>query len=185
MFTHCPLELSAAYNRPFLGNTATDFVNSLLNTGDDIRHDSLPIYARAISILQSSGTGKSRLLTEVGKQTFTLPICLRNPNDPGYPPSDAAVYHYFAQLTTDNDMSFTAHSAIASFLAAAHKTMLEWLQEAQRKYDFDGPQLHEWWYNLMEQSVREGERHFFFEEVLRKANTVSHWFLTFQIIVIR
>jgi hypothetical protein len=65
MFTHCPLELSAAYNRPFLGNTATDFINSLLNTGDDIRHDSLPIYARAISILQSSGTGKSRLLTEV------------------------------------------------------------------------------------------------------------------------
>jgi hypothetical protein len=65
MFTHCPLELSAAYNRPFLGSTATDFVNSLLKTGDDIQHDSLPIYAKAISILQSSGTGKSRLLTEV------------------------------------------------------------------------------------------------------------------------
>jgi hypothetical protein len=81
---------------------------------------------------------------------------------------------------TDNDMSFTAHSAIVSFLAAAHKTMLEWLQEAQRKYGFDGPQLHEWWYKLMEQSVREEGRLKFFSEVLRKANTVSHWFLTFQ-----
>jgi hypothetical protein len=65
MFPHCPLELSAAYNRPFLGKTATDFVNSLLKTGDNIRRDNLPTYARAIYILQSSGTGKSRLLTEV------------------------------------------------------------------------------------------------------------------------
>ena len=65
MFTHCLLGLDAAYSTPFLGNTAAEFVDSLLKTGDDIRHDSLPIYARAISILQSSGTGKSRLLTEV------------------------------------------------------------------------------------------------------------------------
>ena len=65
MFTHCPLELDAAYSIPFVGNTATDFVDSLHKTNNDIRHDKLPIYARAISILQSSGMGKSRLLTEV------------------------------------------------------------------------------------------------------------------------
>ena len=70
MFTHCPLELNAAYSRPFIGNTATNFVDSLLNTGDDVRHDNLSIYARAISILQSSGTGKSRLLTEVRLYSF-------------------------------------------------------------------------------------------------------------------
>jgi hypothetical protein len=64
MFTYCLLGLDAAYSKPFLGNTATDFVDSL-NTGNDIRHDNLGIYARAISILQSSGMGKSRLLTEV------------------------------------------------------------------------------------------------------------------------
>jgi hypothetical protein len=77
-------------------------------------------------------------------------------------------------------MRFTAHSAIASFLAAVHKTMLEWLQEAQRQHGFDGSQLHEWWYDLMEQRVRGEGRLKFFSEVLRKANTVSHWFLTFQ-----
>ena len=65
MFTYCLLGLDAAYSKPFLGNTATDFVDFLISTGNDIRHDSLPIYARAISIVQSSGTGKSRLLTEV------------------------------------------------------------------------------------------------------------------------
>lgn len=65
MFTYFLLGLDAAYSKPFLGNTAADFVDSLLNTGNDIRHDNLAIYARAISILQSSGMGKSRLLTEV------------------------------------------------------------------------------------------------------------------------
>ena len=77
-------------------------------------------------------------------------------------------------------MSFTAHSAIASFLAAAHMTMLEWLQEAQRKNAFDGPQLHGWWHELMERRVRREGRLNFFSEVLRKANTVSQWFFTFQ-----
>lgn len=77
-------------------------------------------------------------------------------------------------------MSFTAHSAVASFLAAAHKTMLEWLQKAQRQNGFDGHELRGWWYDLMERRVPREGRLNFFSEVLRKANTVSYWFLTFQ-----
>jgi hypothetical protein len=65
MFTHCLLGLDAAYRTPFLGNTAADFVNSLRKTDEEIHLGKLPIYARAISVLQSSGMGKSRLLTEV------------------------------------------------------------------------------------------------------------------------
>ena len=71
-------------------------------------------------------------------------------------------------------MNFTAHSAIASFLAAAHKTMLEWLQEAQRENGFDGYELRGWWYDIMERGVRPEGRQNFFSELLRKANTVSH-----------
>jgi hypothetical protein len=84
------------------------------------------------------------------------------------------VHSYFTELTTDNDMSFSAHSAIASFLAAAHKTMLEWLQEAQRQNGFDGNELLEWWYDIMERGTRREGRQKFFSEVLRKANTVCH-----------
>ena len=90
------------------------------------------------------------------------------------------MHRYFAQLTTDNDMSFTAHSAIVSFLAAAHKTMLEWLQEAQQKNGFNGDALRRWWHDIMERRVERERRREFFSEVLRKANIVSHWFLTFQ-----
>ncbi|KAF8268647.1 hypothetical protein EI94DRAFT_1800166 [Lactarius quietus] len=160
--------LDIAYGKPFLGNTATNFLNFLLKTGDDILHDNLLIYARAISILQSSGMGKSHLLTEVGKLTFTLPICLRHPKDPGYPPSDEAVYSYFEQIKKDNDMSYTAHSAIAFFLAAAHKTMLKWLRDAQQKNRFDRCNLHQWWYDIMEQRVpRNGQSQLdFFTDVL-------------------
>ena len=71
-------------------------------------------------------------------------------------------------------MSFTAYSAVASFLAAAHKTMLEWLQEAQRQNGFDEYELREWWYDIMERGARRAGRQKFFSEVLRKANTVSN-----------
>ena len=90
---------------------------------------------------------------QVGRHTFTLPICLRNPNSPGYPLSDEEVHYYFEQITTNNDMSLTAHSAIARFLTAAHETMLKWLKEAQQKYNFNAEALHTWWYDIMERKA--------------------------------
>ena len=54
-----------------------------------------------------------------------LLIFLYHSNDPGYLLFDKAVYYYFVQLTTDNNMNFATHSTIASFLVAAHKIMLE------------------------------------------------------------
>jgi hypothetical protein len=41
------------------------------------------VYARVLPVVQSSGTGKSRLLDEVAKTTFTFPLCLRPPEDNG------------------------------------------------------------------------------------------------------
>jgi hypothetical protein len=37
------------------------------------------IYARVLPVVQSSGTGKSRMLDEVAKSLFTFPFCLRPP----------------------------------------------------------------------------------------------------------
>jgi hypothetical protein len=54
-----------AYNTPFVGNAAIDFVTFLHDIDNDILHGKFPAYAKAISVLQSSGTGKSRMLTEV------------------------------------------------------------------------------------------------------------------------
>jgi hypothetical protein len=35
-------------------------------------------YAKYISIIQSSGMGKSRMIDEVSKTKFTIPLCLRS-----------------------------------------------------------------------------------------------------------
>ena len=58
-------ELAVAYNGPFVGNAAIDFVDFLFRTDENIRYNNVAVYAKAISVIQSSGTGKSRMLTEV------------------------------------------------------------------------------------------------------------------------
>jgi hypothetical protein len=70
-------------------------------------------------------------------------------------------------------MSLTSHSAIARFLAAAHRTMLKWLKEEQQRSNFDGEALREWWHAIMEQSAGREKRREFFTEVLAEANAVS------------
>jgi hypothetical protein len=60
-------ELEDAYNIPYRGNAAVEFTNLLSTLDEQVRKDDdeKPAYAKAISIVQSSGTGKSRMLTEV------------------------------------------------------------------------------------------------------------------------
>ncbi|KDR70163.1 hypothetical protein GALMADRAFT_103308 [Galerina marginata CBS 339.88] len=160
-------KLVDAYNQPFLGDVAKNFVAHLEDFDFNILY-----WARTLSVIQSSGMGKSRLLTEAGKYVFTLPICLRHPDSPGFPPSDAAVYRFFEQQTNDN-LSLTAHSNIARFLAVAHRTMLSWLQKAQEENDFDGKQLHSWWYGIMEPGSHQSRRESFYSEVLKTAGKVK------------
>ncbi|KAF8325743.1 hypothetical protein F5887DRAFT_1289437 [Amanita rubescens] len=177
---HLIQQLGVAYSKPFVGNAATDFVKFLHDTDNDIRSNKLLAYAKIISVLQSSGMGKSRMLTEVGNHIFTLPICLRHPASPGYPPSDEGVYSYFARITAENDTSFTAHIAIASFLTAVHEVILKWLKEALEQFHFDKDGLRAWWHGIMEEKSGRKSRRQFFSEVLNKANIVSHRLLMFQ-----
>jgi len=41
------------------------------------------IYARHANIVHSSGTGKSRMVDELGKTVITVPMCLRDPKSSG------------------------------------------------------------------------------------------------------
>ncbi|KAF8637505.1 hypothetical protein AX14_010296 [Amanita brunnescens Koide BX004] len=101
-------------------------------------------------MVQSSGTGKSHMLTEVGKQIFMLQICLCKSGDPGYLPGDKPIVKFFSVLPRNNDLSITVHAAIACFLAAAHEMMLEMLQKACNEQGLIGQQLLEYWCGLME-----------------------------------
>jgi len=55
--------LRDAYKKPFRGKVADDFIDYLDKTNRAMNHEF--IYAKAVAIVQSSGTGKSRMLTEV------------------------------------------------------------------------------------------------------------------------
>ena len=107
---------------------------------------------------------------------FTLPICIRKEGGPGYPPSDLEVVKYFDSFAKENDSSYTAHIAVACFIAAAHGTMHRWLKEAQ---DNNVGSLHAYWHDQMEPSGARGFRNRFFLEVVTLAKSASHfgfWF---------
>jgi hypothetical protein len=110
---------------------------------------------------------------QVGKVIFTLPICIRTPSDPGYPPSDVAVYHYFQRLPQDNDLSMSTTWAIACFVAAAHQVMLGSLQEIQKREGSDGQKVLAAWHNHMEHDDHRSFRRDFFESVLKRATEVD------------
>ncbi|KAL5521492.1 hypothetical protein ACEPAF_2240 [Sanghuangporus sanghuang] len=52
-------------------------------------------YANMCAIIQSSGTGKSRMVDQLGTEHFVIPICLRDPKTTGFPPPDDKVRKYF------------------------------------------------------------------------------------------
>ncbi len=58
-------ELAAFYKTPFVGNTATDLVDYLKLLEVEIKMHRIMPYAKAFPVVQASGTGKSRMLTEV------------------------------------------------------------------------------------------------------------------------
>jgi len=41
------------------------------------------LYARFLALVQSSGVGKSKLMDEISKEDYTMPVCLRDPDAPG------------------------------------------------------------------------------------------------------
>jgi len=51
---------------------------------DVFRENNAKRYCNSFSILQSSGTGKSRLVDEMAKSILTFPICVRADDLPGH-----------------------------------------------------------------------------------------------------
>ena len=51
-------------------------------------------YANTIDIVQSSGMGKSRLASEMGKKVMTISLMLREPEVTGFPPRDSGVLEF-------------------------------------------------------------------------------------------
>ncbi|PBK71265.1 hypothetical protein ARMSODRAFT_1003086 [Armillaria solidipes] len=76
-------------------------------------------YTAFMSITQSSGMGKSRLIDEFSKIHFVIPLNLRDPSSTGFPPSDKEVYSYL----TSSEANSVPH--ICRFLVALFRRTKE------------------------------------------------------------
>jgi len=57
--------LAEAYKTKFIGNAAINFVKFIKIFEDGLIFPRYELYGKVIPVVQSSGTGKSRMLTEV------------------------------------------------------------------------------------------------------------------------
>ncbi|KAF9507889.1 hypothetical protein BS47DRAFT_1488645 [Hydnum rufescens UP504] len=80
-------------------------------------------YAHTLSITQSSGTGKSRLVDEFSKEHFVIPLNLRDSD--GYPPADSADIRRW--LLEPNNASLSTQR-LAAFLLALFMEVAETIE---------------------------------------------------------
>ncbi|KAF8331025.1 uncharacterized protein EI90DRAFT_2996148 [Cantharellus anzutake] len=166
-------DLAAAYRVRFIGSAPLSFIRHLDRIDREESNLNELRYAKSISIVQSSGTGKSRMLTEVGSRIFTLPICLRPPGSLGYPLADRPVYNYFDELKTHNYSSIGAVSGIAGFFAAAHETMLASLEGILGEGNCTRKEVLGRWHQGMEGKGIRSFRVKFFERVIERAKELQ------------
>jgi len=83
--------LSGLYGKwraKFIGASVDILRNLVLNEEIEFSPN---YYGKTMSIIQSSGTGKSRLLDEISKEFLTISFILRRPMEDGYPPGDPEI----------------------------------------------------------------------------------------------
>ncbi|KAG1737634.1 hypothetical protein EDB19DRAFT_1909614 [Suillus lakei] len=111
--------LHDSFKTPYIGKAVDGFYEYLKNNNNKFRGKGIsrPYYAKFCSIVQSSGTGKSRLITELRtKGVLVLYMNLREPNDSGFPVRDPVPARI---LTEDMDCTQAEYTARCCVLFTA------------------------------------------------------------------
>ncbi|KAI9434407.1 hypothetical protein F5148DRAFT_998459 [Russula earlei] len=95
-----PDPFRAATERAWSGQFKGDLANVLLKTIADYLCRQWDSYARLTTIINSSGTGKSRIVDQLGKEVITVPMCLRKGYE-GYPPPDVELRNWLLAWSSD------------------------------------------------------------------------------------
>ncbi|KAF8330412.1 uncharacterized protein EI90DRAFT_1188204 [Cantharellus anzutake] len=94
------LATTQAWGTTFKGDSANVLFESIADHLARDRHKSP--YARLTSIINSSGTGKSRMVDQLGTEIITVPICLR-PGIEGMPPPDRKLHDWLVSEIGDRN----------------------------------------------------------------------------------
>ncbi|ETW75888.1 hypothetical protein HETIRDRAFT_390312 [Heterobasidion irregulare TC 32-1] len=117
------------FRSPYLGETANNFVTALDHY--ESNYDPETHYGKTVAIVQSSGTGKSRLIEEISKRIPSISICLRQDERPttGWPPTDTPAVHFFTRSRAVLKNPHMAEELAAAFLGALIELLLNGIRE--------------------------------------------------------
>ncbi|SPO20527.1 uncharacterized protein UTRI_00003 [Ustilago trichophora] len=117
------LQVCRDFSSPLHGDAVFDLQSYTLSTNSFIGNNHDLVYAKTFAILQSSGTGKTKLAVQLSAFQAGLLICTRSPKrrdrhaSTSFPPNDDEVYGFLRQAQPTVAL-FEAHRRIASWLAA-------------------------------------------------------------------
>ncbi|EAU82803.2 hypothetical protein CC1G_11320 [Coprinopsis cinerea okayama7 len=119
-----------SWKTPFRGSadaTLLAVIKAYLQWTQTLRGINGAPYSNLVPIINSSGTGKSRVVDQLGRSgsCFVIPLCLRRGNE-GYPPPDSKIRDWL--LSAERSTAQPAGIAAAAFLRALLKTATEAIQ---------------------------------------------------------
>ncbi|CAE6531284.1 unnamed protein product [Rhizoctonia solani] len=108
--------VKTAFEEPYQGDVPQCFIDTL-DTYSKLceAESSANLYNRSISVIQSSGMGKSRMVDAVANEVFTIPANLREKVDKAlrpYPPPDEVLRSYFENHKSKSDHQLQGEYAI-------------------------------------------------------------------------
>ncbi|SPO21453.1 uncharacterized protein UTRI_10044 [Ustilago trichophora] len=128
------LQVRRDFSSPLHGDAVFDLQRYTLSTNSFIGNRRDFVYAKTFAILQSSGTGKTKLAVQLSAFQAGLLICTRSPKhldghtSTSFPPNDDKVYQFLRQAQPTVSL-FEAHRRIASWLAAYFEQLYLQLQQ--------------------------------------------------------
>ncbi|KAJ1031360.1 hypothetical protein NDA16_000801 [Ustilago loliicola] len=162
--------LTTQFGRRYRGDAPLRFLNFVTKLNNKLDHmgtDQTRPYFRGTSVVQSSGTGKSRMVVELNTLTPLLYVCFRKREaegnaKAGYPLPDQGVRKYFeeAQKTHPN----LCDLQVACFLKAWFVQLLDYLSRSANPSDKVKALLR-----LNRLDRRNAERIAFFQHVSERA----------------
>ncbi|KAF8340879.1 hypothetical protein F5887DRAFT_1225825 [Amanita rubescens] len=138
-------EVWEAWNIEYQGNNAQLLFDNICNMKDVSRP-----YSNQVSVTQSSGTGKSRMVHELGKLVFTIPFNLRDDAEtPGgaFPFPDQSIRNYLLAMAGATEVDIKLH--YVKFLGAIFEVAKKELDENKIHFDSEEKntrdRLANWW----------------------------------------
>ncbi|SPO28271.1 uncharacterized protein UTRI_10202 [Ustilago trichophora] len=140
------LQVRRDFSSPLHGDAVFDLQRYTLSTNSFIGNRRDFVYAKTFAILQSSGTGKTKLAVQLSAFQAGLLICTRSPKhldghtSTSFPPNDDEVYQFLRQAQPTVSL-FEAHRRIASWLAAYFEQLYLQLQQRMHRSGCFHPDL--------------------------------------------